>query len=393
MTRYYLFLLVTTLLYSCGSESNLPEDESATASTPTTQTATHPSPPAPEEKKLVGKPTLLSGTINGIDAGKRLFFDRKTLDATDVVAITELKAGGQYDFTAGVPTPGIYRLRLGAVPVYLLLEGGEEVTINATLDGYKLENYTVSGSLYTEEMKEWGNKPEPQAVKKYLSETQAAKPLLHLYLVEKLDLAVNIDLYKKVLKELQTAYPNDLYTKQFKSKVLYTENKINAQPVAVGRTAPEINLPSLNGKKIALSSLKGKVVLLDFWASWCRPCRNANPHVVEMYNKYKKKGFTVYNVSLDGIDDRTMARFKSNPAALEQATNEQRKKWEDAVKVDRLTWKNHVSDLRGWSSPVAALYGVNSIPRTFVLDREGKIRYTNLRGPQLEEAIVTLLEE
>ena len=112
-----------------------------------------------------------------------------------------------------------------------------------------------------------------------------------------------------------------------------------------------------------------------------------------MYDKYQRKGFNVYNVSLDGLDDRRLAMYQNNEASIQQATDLERSKWKQAIKDDKLTWKNHVSELRSWSSSVAALYGVNSIPKTFLLDRKGVIRYQNLRGQQLEDAIKTLLAE
>ena len=341
----------------------------------------------------VGKPTTISGDIKGIGAGQKLFFDRKTLDATDVVGSVEANPNGAFELTTPISQAGIYRLRIGARPLYILLEGGEKVYLTAQIENGKIMQHKVEGSLYAAAMQEWQGKVDPNAAKEYLTNSTEKRPLMDLYLVEKLDLVTNIELYKKVLAELQEAYPNDLYTKQFNSKVLSMEAKINAQPVAIGRPAPEIDLPDPDGNKIALSSLKGDVVLLDFWASWCRPCRFANPHVVEMYKKYKRKGFNVYNVSLDGLDDRRLAMYQNNEATIQQATEMERQKWKQAIKDDKLSWKNHVSELRSWSSAVAALYGVNSIPKTFLLDRKGVIRYQNLRGEQLEEAIKTLLAE
>lgn len=341
----------------------------------------------------VGKPTTISGDIKGIEAGQKLFFDRKTLDATDVVGSVEANPNGAFELTTPISQAGIYRLRIGARPLYILLEGGEKVYLTAQIENGKIMQHKVEGSLYAAAMQEWQGKVDPNAAKEYLTNSTEKRPLMDLYLVEKLDLVTNIELYKKVLAELQEAYPNDLYTKQFNSKVLSMEAKINAQPVAIGRPAPEIDLPDPDGNKIALSSLKGDVVLLDFWASWCRPCRFANPHVVEMYKKYKRKGFNVYNVSLDGLDDRRLAMYQNNEATIQQATEMERQKWKQAIKDDKLSWKNHVSELRSWSSAVAALYGVNSIPKTFLLDRKGVIRYQNLRGEQLEEAIKTLLAE
>ena len=125
----------------------------------------------------------------------------------------------------------------------------------------------------------------------------------------------------------------------------------------------------LDGKLIALSSLKGKVVLLDFWASWCRPCRAENPNVVRLYNKYKDKGFTVYSVSLDQNKD----------------------KWMAAITQDQLTWSNHVSELTGWKSSAGNKYGVSSIPKTFLIDAKGKIIAYDLRGNDLEKKLSEIL--
>ncbi len=379
------FLLVFTSFFWMACDDAPP--------TTATTTPTQPATVANTAKTPAGKPTTISGDIKGIEAGQKLFFDRKTLDATDVVGSVQANPNGAFELTTPITKVGIYRLRIGARPLYILLEGGEKVYITAQVENGKIVSHKVEGSLYAEAMQAWQGKVDPNAAKEYLTNSTEKRPLMDLYLVEKLDLVANIELYKKVLAELQEAYPNDLYTKQFNSKVLSMEAKINAQPVAIGRPAPEINLPDPDGNKIALSSLKGDVVLLDFWASWCRPCRFANPHVVEMYKKYKRKGFNVYNVSLDGLDDRRLAMYQNNEATIQQATEMERNKWKQAIKDDKLSWKNHVSELRSWSSSVAALYGVNSIPKTFLLDRKGVIRYQNLRGEQLEEAIKTLLAE
>ncbi|MFZ5552607.1 MAG: peroxiredoxin family protein [Bacteroidota bacterium] len=145
----------------------------------------------------------------------------------------------------------------------------------------------------------------------------------------------------------------------------------------IGDEAPDIDLKSPSGKSIKLSSLRGKIVLLDFWASWCGPCRAENPNVVDAYNKYKKatfktaKGFEIYSVSLDTDKD----------------------KWKDAIKKDGLKWKYHVSDLKGWNSSAGKLYGINSIPNNFLIGPDGKILAINLRGLELHTAIDEYIEK
>ena len=138
--------------------------------------------------------------------------------------------------------------------------------------------------------------------------------------------------------------------------------------ISVGDVAPDFTLNNPEGQDVTLSSLRGKYVLIDFWASWCGPCRMENPNVVALYNKYKDKGFAIYGVSLD-----------KDKAA-----------WLAAIKKDNLTW-THGSDLKFWNSAVAQTYGVNAIPATFLLDKEGKVIAKNLRGNALEAKIGELL--
>jgi thiol-disulfide isomerase/thioredoxin len=140
--------------------------------------------------------------------------------------------------------------------------------------------------------------------------------------------------------------------------------------IAVGKMAPEITLPNLSGQTKALSSLRGKIVLLDFWASWCGPCRRENPNVVAIYKKYASQGFDVFSVSLDD---------KKAP-------------WEAAIKKDGLVWSNHVSDLGGWKSAVVPTYEIESIPFPVLIDKEGKIAAMgeSLRGAGLENELKKL---
>lgn len=175
-------------------------------------------------------------------------------------------------------------------------------------------------------------------------------------------------------KALQTEVITALHEK-FPSHPLVNEryDKINTPQnrTATGNVAPELEFPDPSGVTRKLSSLKGKVVLIDFWASWCGPCRKENPNVVKMYAKYHDKGFEVFSVSLDN----------------------KKENWEAAIQKDGLVWPNHVSDLKGWGSAAAKLYGVSSIPCTFLLDREGRILARGLRGPELERALQQLFGE
>ena len=144
--------------------------------------------------------------------------------------------------------------------------------------------------------------------------------------------------------------------------------------LSVGDKAPEIQMRDPQGNIRKLSDLKGKVVLIDFWASWCRPCRMENPNVVRTYSQYKDAafkngdGFEVFSVSLD-----------QNKAA-----------WQKGILQDKLTWENHVSDLQSWRNAAAQQYNVNSIPATFLLDGEGIIIKKNLRGKALENTLASL---
>jgi thiol-disulfide isomerase/thioredoxin len=137
--------------------------------------------------------------------------------------------------------------------------------------------------------------------------------------------------------------------------------------LSVGMKAPDLKYPDPQGKPIALSSIKNKMILIDFWASWCGPCRRENPNVVATYKRYKDMkfekgaGFTVFNVSLDTNKDA----------------------WVQAIEKDNLEWNYHVSDLKGWNSEAAKIYGVYSIPYNYLIDSEGIIVAKNLRGGNL----------
>jgi peroxiredoxin len=169
------------------------------------------------------------------------------------------------------------------------------------------------------------------------------------------------DTYLQVAERLKKEWPEYSESTDF---VRFVESM---RLTAVGQPAPEIALPDPEGKVITLSSMKGKYVLLDFWAKWCGPCRQENPNVVRAYNKYKDKGFTVFGVSLD--------RNKAD--------------WLQAIKEDNLTW-THVSDLKFWQSEAAKTYNITGIPFSLLLDPNGVIIAKNLRGAALDKKLAEI---
>ncbi|HRJ36843.1 MAG TPA: TlpA disulfide reductase family protein, partial [Flavobacteriales bacterium] len=186
-----------------------------------------------------------------------------------------------------------------------------------------------------------------------------------------------IDYFKKIESALSVSMPNSEYhlavkqtieQAQFQKQMMEmqkAEEERLANILKPGTAAPEIDLPGVDGKNKKLSSLRGKYVLIDFWASWCAPCRRENPTVVALYNKYNGRGFEIFSVSLDKEKD----------------------KWINAIREDGLIWPSHVSDLKQWETSVIGTYQFSSIPFTVLIDKQGNVISTNLRGTQLEDKL------
>lgn len=200
------------------------------------------------------------------------------------------------------------------------------------------------------------------SMQNYLDQTPAGsstRKVMMMGFVFGLEQSGNEALYVAMGKDYLKEFPEMTGTSQ------QIQSKISAMSLlAIGSAPPPISLPTPEGPNFGLEDLKGKVVLIDFWASWCRPCRAENPNVVKMYAKYHEAGFDILSVSLD----------RQKPA------------WENAIKQDNMTW-HHVSDLKFWQCKAAKDYNVSSIPQTFLLDRDGNILAKNLRGEALGQKL------
>ena len=304
-----------------------------------------------------------------------------------------------------------YKLTVDNSSVLLIMDSTQKVLVQGDATDFR-GTYSVEGSPDSELLVEHarkdaafrkgkkeiddafkglGSNPSEEQIAQYKADQQALVEPYYNYLTSFIDenpkspacITISNNLhpiqelerYRSIRDNLKDIVPMSNSFLSLKKKIADAERQaqeLKAQEQAakaggVGNEAPEINLPDPDGINVPLSSFRGKYVLVDFWASWCGPCRRENPNVVRLYEKYKDDGFEVYGVSLDNNKDR----------------------WLKAIAQDRLSW-THVSDLAKWNSIAARAYGVRSIPHTVLLDTEGNIMAIKLRGPALEAKLAEI---
>ncbi len=357
------------------------------------------------DKEMTG--SVLNGSIK--NANGKLIFLEDVNGSAPIVIDTALVEGNKVQLNAET-YKGIYRIRLADVasknPALVFLS--ENSKVKFSFDANEINNYEASGNKETEainaalvDQSSYFAKVEElrsglttipngskkadsiqkvlqatyvqagEAIKESIAEIQDLDPHAVALLLNLLSPQTERQFISDELKKCIEKDPNSKFIKAMAQRyglVAGGQQQQQQRPpsgLAVGTKAPDIKQTNPNGEIMALSSLQGKYVLIDFWASWCKPCRIENPNVVRTYNKYKDKGFEIYSVSFD----------------------KQKERWIKAIKDDGLTWQYHVGDLKGWQNEAAGPYGVRSIPATFLIDPEGNIIAKNLRGPALENKL------
>lgn len=386
-------------LFSCTSTTT---NESGT----TTQTVTE------QEETPIARGAFsvdISGQLKGGE-NLQLYFDQAFYQNFNPLDKVTIDGNGNFSVKAKNIEPGIYRLRVSDKKVLLVFDGTEtSVVCNADL--VKVPNliYEVTGSKASKLYQNVGlqmfdlvqkgqfNEGNVQQMVDTTSNPLVASfwsystlPLASTFLYPNPETVVKT--HETAIQKLAKSYPSSRYVQDYREELSPIISQLATQKIRIGVQAPDISLPDPSGKMYSLSGLKGKVVLLDFWASWCGPCRRNNPEVVRIYNKYKNKGFTVFSVSLDGLDEMTKTRqLGGNQATIEQFMANEKLKWQQAIQQDNLTWEYHVSDLKKWDCSPAKDYGVTGIPKTYLLDKTGKIVAINPHGDALEREIKKLL--
>lgn len=339
----------------------------------------------------------ITGKIENAPAGL-VVLTQYTDSRPKVLDTLEVDSEGAFSYDLEVTTPTFYELNLygqRAVklalfkenvdvkynfsdPASLQIEGSEDSKEMLKLEKL-MEEYQLTVNKLNEQYYEAMSKNDTETIKRIqldamtLESQQAEKvkeminsmgdSFASLAAVGLLNPKSDFPFIDELITKLNANYPGTSSIMQMKQQL----DEMRA--LSVGQVAPDFELPDPNGKMVKLSDLRGKYVLIDFWAAWCKPCRQENPNVVRLYNQYKDKGFEVFGVSLD--------RTKED--------------WVKAIADDQLTW-THVSDLKYFNSAAAELYKIDAIPATYMIDPDGKIIARDLRGPSLENKLAELFD-
>ncbi|WP_338222443.1 TlpA disulfide reductase family protein [Algoriphagus confluentis] len=315
-----------------------------------------------------------------------------------VLDTLEVNGLGEFSYELEVTTPTFYELNLYGQRVVRLALLDEDVSVSynfnepssLVIEGSKdsqemlkietlMEEYQLAVNQLNERYYEAMGNNDTEAIKQIQTEAlklesdQAEKvkamissmgdSFAPLAAVGLLNPKNDFPFIDELITKLDQRYPGTSSIMQMKQQL----DELRA--LSVGQPAPEIELPNPDGTVVKLSDLRGKYVLIDFWAAWCKPCRQENPNVVRLYNQYKNRGFEVFGVSLD--------RTKED--------------WVKAIAEDQLTW-THVSDLKYFNSAAAETYQIQAIPATYMIDPDGKIIAKDLRGPSLENKLAELFD-
>ena len=352
----------------------------------------------------------ISGKIEGAE-NQRIYVEAPSDRGMIQVADTFISSSGSFKLEGNIPDIGYYLLRVGEnqsniIPITLVPK--DVLKINCTLDNFSTEPNT-SGTEWTSALNDYLKLLKQFQIDKDVLEAKITEDTTDeinnqfLIIKSKLDSTIktkmlndpsnafnivisssllpssnfnnwdkdNLKIMKVIANAFELKYPRTSVSKSFRKQVDELESAyiifLNSNNGT--REAPEISANNPDGKPIKLSDLRGKIVLIDFWASWCAPCRKENPNIVKLYNKYKNKNFTILSVSLD-----------------QDLIN-----WRGAIKIDGLKWPNHVSDLKGWGSDVISSYNFDASPHTVLVNKEGKIIGQDLRGIDLEQKIAEII--
>jgi len=314
---------------------------------------------------------LIQGTAHNFPVGSKVKLEKVKGRSTSTIDTTSVKADGTFAMSDIVAAKDFARIMIDRTPVFIILDNKP---INVEVDKNDPRSFTLGGNEEIEALYELnkkaidGQKFDKAFVGDYVK--NAATPHLAYAAMQYLPYANGPEVYDQTLARLKKEIPSNELTVNLGKFIGQEKNKAKSASVAaIGKEAVDLKAKNPEGKEMALTDLKGKVVLIDFWASWCGPCRRENPNVVRAYKEYKNKGFDVFSVSLDSNVDR----------------------WQKAIEKDGLVWDSHISDLKKWNSDLSKSYGVRSIPATFLIDKDGKIVAKNLRGRALDDKLKELL--